>query len=459
VLQPLLNYIRERQLIRAGERIGIAVSGGADSVALLRAMLELRDELGVVLSVVHFNHGIRGAEADADAQFVARLSKEHRLPINQSSGDVPFFAKKWKLSTEAAARRLRYELFRTVIADGSVHKIATAHTRDDQAETVLLRLIRGAGSRGLGGIHPVLKVDDGAIIRPMLEVSRQEVESYLKSIGQSWREDSTNTDIKSSRNRVRHQLLPLLERDYNANIREVLSEAAEVARDEDALLAELTDRVAKDAIQLQDKSAVVLLSESQSVALQRRLLRLAAERLGLQLDFQHSQQVLGLLRKNKGIEIELPNGWLARRIDTDDVELARAENTQPSDYEYAVTIPGEVQIVPVRTLVRLTIVRGEQSREMYNPASLLDASRLSQPLVLRNWRPGDRMQPLNRGSEEKLKRLFQEKKIPASDRPHWPVLVSSDRIVWVKDLGVASDFAAVQDAEAVMVEVQGMQNS
>jgi len=230
VLLKLLSYIRERQLIRAGERVGIAVSGGADSVALLRAMLELREELGVVLSVVHFNHGIRGAEGDADAEFVARLAREHKLQLHQARGDVPFFAKKWKLGTEAAARRLRYDLFRAVLAEGSASKIATAHTRDDQAETVLLRVLRGAGTRGTAGIHPVLKIENGAIIRPMLETSRSEVEAYLKSIGQDWREDSTNADVAYSRNRVRHELLPLLERNYNPNIREVLSEAAEVAR-------------------------------------------------------------------------------------------------------------------------------------------------------------------------------------------------------------------------------------
>jgi tRNA(Ile)-lysidine synthase len=460
VLQKLLSYIRERKLIRAGERVGIAVSGGADSVALLRAMLELREELGIVLSVVHFNHGIRGAEGDADAEFVARLAKEYTLHLHQASGVVPHFAKKWRVSTEAAARRLRYDLFRAVLAEGSVQKIATAHTRDDQAETVLLRILRGAGTRGIAGIHPVLKVEKGLIIRPMLEISRAEVEAYLKSIGQEWREDSTNADVAFSRNRVRHELLPLLERDYNPNIRKILSETAEVARDEDAFWDALVERMAKDAIETKDGVIFINLggAAAESLAVQRRLLRRAAEDAGLQLDFHHGEEVLGLLEKNKGTEIELPDGWRAKRVGESTVALSLEEAGEPAGYSFEVTVPSETAIAPVRTLVRLTIVHRNADSGRYNPASLLDAAKLKQPLVLRNWQPGDRMRPLHRGSEEKLKRLFQEKKVPQEDRGLWPVLVSGDQVVWAKEFGVAAEFAGTDGVEAVRIDLEELPN-
>jgi tRNA(Ile)-lysidine synthase len=456
VLQKLLRYIRERQLIRAGERVGIAVSGGADSVALLRAMLELREELGVVLSVVHFNHGIRGAEGDADAEFVARLAREHKLQLHQARGDVPFFAKKWKLGTEAAARRLRYDLFRAVLAEGSASKIATAHTRDDQAETVLLRVLRGAGTRGTAGIHPVLKIENGAIIRPMLETSRSEVEAYLKSIGQDWREDSTNADVAYSRNRVRHELLPLLERNYNPNIREVLSEAAEVARDEDAFWDALIERMSRTAIESRDGVTLVNLgaAAAESIAVQRRLLRLASERAGLPLDFHHGEQVLGLFAMPKGAEIELPNGWRAKRVGASNIALSPSKPPEPDGYRFEVTVPSETSIEPVRTLVRLTIVHRNSVVERYNPASLLDAAKLKQPLVLRSWQPGDRMRPLHRGSEEKLKRLFQEKKVPQENRALWPVLTSGDLVVWAKEFGVAAEFAATDGTDVVEIEIE-----
>jgi tRNA(Ile)-lysidine synthase len=455
VLAKLLHYIRERQLIRAGERVGIAVSGGADSVALLRAMVDLRDELGVVLSVVHFNHGIRGAESEADAEFVARLAKEHGLHLHQASGDVPLYAKKWRVGTEAAARRLRYDLFRAVLAQGSADKIATAHTRDDQAETVLLRVLRGAGTRGIAGIHPVLKVENGAIIRPMLAISRTEVEAYLKSLKQEWREDSTNADVAYSRNRVRHELLPLLERHYNPNIREVLSEAAEVARDEDAFWDALIERRAKDAIETKDAGVLVNLggAAGESLAVQRRLLRLAAETAGVRLDCHHGEQVLGLLTKPKGAEIELPNGWRARRVAEGTIALRGSDTAEATGYRFEVTVPSETAIAPVRTLVRLTIVQRNSGSGRYNPASLLDAAKLTQPLVLRNWQPGDRMRPLHRGSEEKLKRLFQEKKVPQEHRALWPVLVCGEQVVWAKEFGVAAEFAATDGVEAVRVEL------
>jgi tRNA(Ile)-lysidine synthase len=456
VLQKLLSYIRERRLVRAGERIGIAVSGGADSVSLLRAMLELREDLGIVLSVVHFNHEIRGAEGDSDAEFVTRVAKEHNLHLHQASGDVPFFAKKWRLSTEAAARRLRYDLFRAVLAEGGVQKIATAHTRDDQAETVLLRVLRGAGTRGIAGIHPVLKVENGAVIRPMLEISRVEVETYLRSIGQEWREDSTNADVAYSRNRVRHQLLPLLERDYNPNIREVLSEAAEIARDEDAFWEVLIDRMAKDAIETKNGSTLVDLggAAAESLAVQRRLLRVAAEGAGVQFDFHHGEQVLGLLRKSKDAEIELPCDWRARRTGESTIALSHSKVPDAAGYRFEVTVPSETPIPPVRTLVRLTIVHRNTELQGYNPASLLHAPKIKQPLILRNWQPGDRMRPLHRGSEEKLKRLFQEKRVPQEDRALWPVLLSGDQLVWAKKFGVSAEFAAENGSEAVRIEVE-----
>lgn len=456
MLQKLLQYIRERELLRAGERVAIAVSGGADSVALLRAMLQLREELGVVLSVVHFNHGIRGAESDADAEFVAKLARENKAQLHEASGDVPAFARKWKLSTEAAARRLRYDLFKAVIAAGGADKIATAHTRDDQAETVLMRMLRGSGTRGQSAIHPVLKLDKGAIIRPMLEISRPEVETYLRSLRQEWREDSTNKDVAYGRNRVRHELLPILERDYNPNIREVLSEAAEVAREEDACWDALIKRIAKDAVELHNGSTVVRFGgvASRSLAIQRRLLRYAAATAELQLDFQHSEQILGLLHKHSGAQIRLPNGWGVRRIGPSSIILKLLILADPETYRFEVTVPSETLLPPVRTLVRLTLVHQERDSQRYNPASLLHAAKLKQPLVLRNWQPGDRMRPLHRGSEERLKRLFQEKKVQQESRALWPVLLSGDQVVWARDFGVAADFAAPEATEAVRVEIE-----
>ncbi|HEV2988473.1 MAG TPA: tRNA lysidine(34) synthetase TilS, partial [Candidatus Angelobacter sp.] len=189
MLHNVHKYIREHSLIHPGDRVAVAVSGGADSVALLRVLLELRGDLGAVLSVAHFNHKIRGAEADADEQFVKSLAEEFELEFHGGFADVPAYAEERKLSLETAARELRQSLFMKIIEQGKTEKVATAHTQDDQAETVLMRILRGTGNRGLSGIAPFQQ--EKRLIRPLLQVTRLEVETYLHSIGQSWREDAT----------------------------------------------------------------------------------------------------------------------------------------------------------------------------------------------------------------------------------------------------------------------------
>ena len=460
VLKAISQYVRHHGLLKPGDRVGIAVSAGADSIALLRAMLELRANLGIVLSVIHFHHGIRGVEADADESFVAQLANRHNIPLHNDRADVPQFAKQNSLSLEAAARKLRYEFFETLLRDGAVDKICTAHTSDDQAETVLLRFLRGSGTRGLAGIHPVLKLERGEIIRPMLDVSRADVLAYLKSIGQDWREDSSNADTAHTRNRIRHELLPLLERDYNPNLRQLLSEVADASRDEEAFWSQLIAGIAADAIDQHDGAIHVRLGTA-APAIRRRLLRLASERAGLRLDFHHVEQLLALAAHQQNTELELPNGWFARRIGRKSdaiVVLERtSQGTSAAEYSYDLSIPSEVQIVPLSTRVRVTFVQYTEGKERYNPASLLDASLVCAPLRLRNWRPGDRLRPLHRGSEEKLKRLFQEKRVPADQRVLWPVLTSGDKVIWAKDFPVAAEFAAREGtSQAVLVEAVEM---
>ena len=236
----VLAYARRHQLLQPGDRLGVAVSGGADSVALLRLLLELRTELGLVVSVLHFNHRIRGAEADADEDFVRTLAKQYDLEFHPGSGDAPAWAREQGLSLETAARELRYALFRDLCATGTINRVATGHNLEDQAETVLLHLMRGAWTRGLGGIYPAVKLERegagvcGTVVRPLLQASRSELRDYLRSLGQLWREDASNSDFRYTRNRIRHQLLPLLERDFNPGICNVLSEMAEIARGEES---------------------------------------------------------------------------------------------------------------------------------------------------------------------------------------------------------------------------------
>jgi tRNA(Ile)-lysidine synthase len=454
VLPQLQAYIRKHALFRPGDRVGVAVSGGADSVALLRALLELRSELGIVLSVVHLHHGIRGEEADADEAFVTGLAKTYDLPLHLERADVPAHRKAEKLSLEASARELRYTFFKRLLETHACDKIATAHSLDDQAETVLLRMMRGTGTRGLAAIPPLRDASQelaARIVRPLLATRREQIETYLRSLNQPWREDSTNKDPRHLRNRIRHELLPSLEREYNPALRQSLVNLAEIARAEEehwmaelARLSPLLSEQSDDRITL-DRSQYLALS----LALQRRLLVDLADRLNLPAGFDDIERIRQIAA-NPGSEHEFEGGWQVLATKQHLELLKTTGATQPAAYDLPLPIPGTVDL-PIPLRLRTTLLPASDAAR-YNSASLLAYDRLELPLRVRNWQPGDRFCPAGSKQAEKLKRLFQEHRIPASARSSWPVVLSgSSTIVWVRDFPVASGFQA-ENSNAVLIE-------
>jgi tRNA(Ile)-lysidine synthase len=288
--------------MRAGDRVAVAVSGGADSVALLRVLLELRAELGIVLAVAHFNHLLR-EQAAADEAFVVELAQRVGVDFFGHREDVGDYAAAHKLSIEAAGRKLRHEWFAQLAREERLDCIATAHTLDDQAETVLLKLLRGASTRGLAGIHPVLQRSDKLgrlrIVRPMLSVTRAEVEAHLASIGQSWREDESNRDRRFLRNRIRHELLPMLEREYNPNLRTLLRDLGDISRGDEEYWTPLVEQYL--ATHARDGQLNISGFGELPLALQRRVVRGFGEQHGLTLDFDHVEDLrrcaLGEIRR------------------------------------------------------------------------------------------------------------------------------------------------------------------
>ncbi|MGH9586991.1 MAG: tRNA lysidine(34) synthetase TilS [Acidobacteriaceae bacterium] len=302
---PHLN----RALLCPGMRLAVAVSGGADSVALLRALIEAAPEVGLVLSVAHVQHGIRGAESEADAMFVADLAAQHGLVFQRTDVDAPTAAQANRQTLEEAARNLRYAWFREILDSGLADAVATAHTLDDQAETVLHKLLRGAWTEGLSGIHPVLKQTKGLILRPFLAARRAEIEAWLSQIGQPWREDASNADVAYTRNRLRHGLLPALAA-YNPQIYGHLANLATLARDEDAYWREELVRTMPQLLlpgkpvrgggraASADQSATSVALEIErlpaSPAYRRRILRAAARELGVGLNFDQTERLLAM---------------------------------------------------------------------------------------------------------------------------------------------------------------------
>jgi len=465
--ERILAHIRERRLLKAGDRLGVAVSGGADSVALLRVLLEVRSDLGIVLSVVHFNHKIRGQAADGDEQFVRELARVHDLELQVGSAETLAAAHSRGISLETAARELRYGYFGQLLRAGSLTSIATAHTLDDQAETVLMRMLRGSGTRGLSGIYPVLERNAGTIMRPFLTVSRAQVLAYLQALSQPWREDASNLDLQHTRNRVRHQLIPLLEQHFNPAVTRVLGELADIARAEEdfwtTYLGQISPELTAD---LGLKTAALL---RQPVAVQRRVLRAAAERAGVKLDFQHVE-ALRHIAANPSSTLEstmLLNGRAVFSGRGSERELRFEFGGQTTEgaqnacrYEYKLQVPGELRVPEIGTTIRASVVGGGlpanarkslltaavpeigPGRKMqnagYNQPELLDPRALGSELTVRNWRAGDRYWPAHRKAPKKVKELLQ--KVAQSERTRWPVITVGSQIVWMRGFPPAADF-------------------
>jgi len=316
---PLLALPFDRTQIKPGDRICIAISGGADSVALLltlhAANSTARDSLGVGLSAVHINHNLRGEESNADQQFVEDLCIGLDIPLHLHQADVPGRIAQTRAdgdpeTIEEAARNARYEFFNTLLASGHADSILTAHTLDDQAETVLMKLLRGAWTEGLSAIHPILTLPKGKILRPFLQTRRDEIEAFLKQANQPWREDSTNTDIAFTRNKIRHELLPQL-RTYNPNLDQTLANLAELAREEEARwqteLSRILPQLLLPGKPVRGGGRAVSTTPGQSAvsieldrlraldpALRRRVLRAAARQLGARLSFDETSRLLAL---------------------------------------------------------------------------------------------------------------------------------------------------------------------
>ncbi len=505
--QRVLDHIRRLELLKAGDRVGLAVSGGSDSVALLRIFLELRSELGVVLSVVHFNHKLRRAESDEDEKFVAELARSYDLEFHCERADVAAVAASNHQSVETAARELRYEFFRKLLQPDSaaretgtparLDKIATGHTLDDQAETVLMRILRGTGTRGLGGIYPALDLQDefdeplGQVIRPLLAVRRRELEQCLKDIGQPWREDSSNRDPKFTRNRVRHVLLPLLEQEFNPAISEGLAELSDIARGEEDFweneisgwmgtaihwsqpewarsadsqgLVQLTSFNPAFQQRLKEPGSLAMNATmdlawllSEPMAVQRRAVKAVGDLAGFPLEFKHVEEILHFAfnEDNNGKQLSLPLGWQVVRepealtFVTPDL---RTQERIPADYEYPLPLPGRAIVPEVGIVVEALRVKSGPEQAEHSPDQQLNLSAVSKELRVRNWRPGDRYWPVHTKAPKKVKELLQERHITGADRRLWPVVASGDDIVWVRGFPGPARFQPKELGEAVLI--------
>lgn len=485
--QRVLSTIRGSRMLIPGDRVGLAVSGGADSVALLRLLESLRSELGITLAVVHFDHSLRGAESTEDAEFVAGLARASGLELILEREDVAAAARRHGWNLEDAARRLRYAFFARIAEEGRITRLAVAHTADDQAETVLSHMIRGTGPTGLAGIYPAV----GAIVRPLLETRREELRAYLRKRGETWREDSTNRDQSRLRARIRAQLLPLLERGFSPAIVSHLGGLARFAREEEVFWAALVENCFRThaktdgravRIQIGDLISPLPLEVSlgkasdeggrvdpSRVLTERLIRRLYADVRGDRrgLGARHVEQVLHLAtRSASGRRIELPGGIQVERIfeelifssnvASDRRSPVQETMSQMGAYQYVVSLPDRgaatVSIPELGTCFRLKVIDWlSAASDTKRDATALDADLIQAPLILRNWHPGDAYRPRGRRQPRKLKQMFVAGRISLRKRAGWPVLESGGRVIWARGMPPAEEFCAREGTRAGVV--------
>ena len=455
------DTIRKYGMFQRGDKVLVAVSGGADSVALLRLLADLREELGLALEVAHLEHGIRGDEAREDALFVARLAEEFSLPFHFRKVDLPRIRKtSGGGNLEAMARKERYDFFGALARERGIRQVATAHTRDDQVETLLMWLLRGSGGRGLGAIPPIRRLDakgEGLwLVRPMIETSRQEVIGYLTAQGFSYRTDRTNLDRTRLRNWIRLELLPQLRARLDPRLDARLAQAADLLREEEEVLNLLTEERLEQAARAGDLLRDAVLRESKAV--QRRLIRLWLERTAGNLKgigFYHVEKILRFIADGPSQgRLSIPGGWDFVK----EYAVLRLEKKRykPERLSYSYPLPHQGELVIPEAGVKLKSSCHPctpPARPRNNLEAVFDLALLPEFLEVRNFRPGDRFRPLGMGGRKKVKELFIEKRVPLSARSAYPLVLAGEEILWIPGYG-RSAVAAVSPGTRALLRVE-----
>lgn len=438
--QRVLGFIREHQLLADGGKLVVAVSGGADSVCQLHILANLQKELKLKLHITHLNHQLRGADSDADAEYVGELARKLSIPATIEKRDVKGYQKEQRLSLEEAAREVRYRFLAEVAESIGSERAAAGHTKDDHIETILMHLIRGSGTRGMRGLQPVTLWQSGesrlTIIRPLLEISHQETEGYCRQHKLTPRLDASNLSLSPLRNRVRQQLIPLLE-SYNPAIAEALLRTGRIADDDitflDAVVARFWDKVIKQ----EGDSLILDRAEFGKFppALKRYLLRAAVEKLlgsAKDVEMRHIEEMLSLTTKPAGKRLNMPGG-LTFAIEYERYLLTPDPTTLsplPSlKGEFQLNIPGETRFPGWR--VEAAIVEREEMGDEDEYTAYLDLAKGGDRLTVRARKKGDRFQPLGLDQPKKLGEFMIDAKIPQAWRGRVPLVCSGEQILWV----------------------------
>ncbi len=449
-IPDILKAARLHSMFSPGDRVLVAVSGGPDSVAMLHALHLCAEELGIILHVAHFNHCLRGAESDEDERFVIELANALKLPYKTGRAEVRSYRKNAKLGEEEAARQLRYNFLQYSLSELGCNKLAVGHTADDKAETILLNILRGTGLDGLACMRPIA----GHVVRPLIETWRTEIIEYLLKNGLAHRIDSSNLDTSYVRNRIRLQLVPLLEKDYNPQIKHALIRIGKIAeRSVEAMeyFASQTALAVEYGSALDARLASDLLPGLAAEVIRAEIQRVRGDLKDV--TYEHVEQILAGILQGEDFAIELPGGDISVEKLGNDIRIGPREAYERAEpFEIDLAVPGCTNIPALGITIETQLLDKVRVLRVKPNVALLDADKVRGRLRIRNAKPGDRIQPFGMTGTKKLQDVFVDKKIPPGERSQAAVVVDDERVLWV--VGVtASEEARVTETTCRVIRL------
>jgi tRNA(Ile)-lysidine synthase len=462
VLKQLEQTILEENLIGRGDTIIVAVSGGPDSIALLHGLCQLQSRYQWNVVAAHLNHGFRGKDADEDACYVERIAASLKIPSYIKKINVPQWMKEWGLGPQEAARILRYGFLREIAGQFSRSIIATAHQGDDQVETILMRIIRGTGLEGLAGI-PMKRMEEGIpLIRPMLRISRSDIENYCMEHHLQPRLDPSNLSGKYTRNRIRLEIVPLIKKE-NPEIMQSITQLSSLIQHENDFMDSLAKDHLSGIIVNQELNKIIIRQKeflSFHLALQRRMIKLILSYLtgkSKQIQFKHIEDCRRIMYSSSpSASLDLPGTIKVHREYGHVIfSLGNVSETH-TPYVYPLPVPGRVYVPEIGRTFFTTLIKGDfHSHDITPDQILLDPKGIKGDLFIRSRKPGDRINILGMAGSKKIKDLFIDEKIPRLQRDRIPLLTDEEKVLWIPKIRKSTvSLTSLEGKEGLLVEMQ-----
>ncbi len=446
LIEKVRRTIDHYGLLSRGDQVIAGISGGVDSMVLFHILHSLRQDFSLTLVIAHLNHGLRPEESEKEAELVRRESARYGLPFEYKTFDVKKVQRSGGLSIQEAARRVRFQFFNELLQKYGGGKIALAHHADDQVETILLRLLRGAGLTGLKGILPFR---EGRIIRPLLEVWKEEIETYAKENSILYLTDSSNLKLDYLRNQIRLKLIPFIERNFQSNFRRTIFRTTNLLREENDFIEQEAEKAYRLLVHKKEKEIAFSFSSYQALhpALQWRVLQLALRDLenrwnrdearGLDVNLIYKK----LKEPRPSLLLELSRG-ISFEKRYDEITLKKGRPKMIPSFEIELNVPGRTFLEEIDREIEAEVIPWDNSNRIdeSQKVAFLDFERLDFPLKVRNLRPGDRFQPMGCGGTQKLKKFLIDHKVPEIDRPGIPLIISGKTIAWVGEYRIDERF-------------------